>query len=178
MARGTLDHLRRQILRRLELSGGTQAELARAAGHSGPWLSMILRGRRGIQITEIDRIAAFLEVTPAALFEDPDLDPSLLPARDPVEVPSHASSSARTRSATAHSAARLQQLRQIIARHQQTIDRQQRTIDYVLSVLQPAVGALEQLAPMESARSADRGPATRRRTDRSGRDRSAGNGGR
>jgi transcriptional regulator with XRE-family HTH domain len=170
MARGTLDHLRRQILRRLKQSGATQGELAKAVGHSGGWLSMILRGQREIKFAEIDRIAAFLEVSPSALFEDPDLDSSVLQ-----EGTQHAAAPSDPRSALVADA-RLREQRAIIARQAQALDRHQRTIDDVLSFLQPAVRALAQLAPLESARPQDRRVAAGRRADQSKRTRSAGGG--
>jgi transcriptional regulator with XRE-family HTH domain len=169
--RGSLDHLRRQILLRLERSGATQTELAAAVGHTGSWLSMILRGQRGIQLPEIDRIAAFLEVSPSALFEDPDLDPSLL-------IGAEKNDAASKNRGTTEGAARLQQQREIIARQIQTIDQYARSIDYALSLIEPAVRALERLATVQPARATDRRAAPRRGADRSKRARSRAGGGR
>jgi len=171
--RGSLDHLRRQILLRLERSGATQTELAAAVGHTGSWLSMILRGQRGIQLPEIDRIAAFLEVSPSALFEDPDLDPSLL-----IGAEQNDAASKNRGTTTAEGAARLHQQRDIIARQLQTIDQYARSIDYALSLIEPAVRALERLATVQPARAKDRRAAPRRGADRSKRARSRAGGGR
>jgi transcriptional regulator with XRE-family HTH domain len=179
MARGTLDYLRQQILLRLERSGRSQADLAKAVGHSPSWLSMILTGKRALQIAEIDRIAQFLEAPPSALFEDPDLDPALL--LKPAEGAKKSAEGAKNAPpsiprAASYYEARLRNQREIIARYIHTIERQQRAIDAVAALLQPAVEALEQVAPIDTPHRADRHGATGRGADRSRRDRSAGAG--
>jgi len=132
----TIDRLRRQIQRLLKQRGATQAQLAAAVGHSAAWLSMILRGRRDIQISEIDKIAAFLEVTPARLLDDPDHEPILLRAILEEEAKTYGTPA--DPSGTTHPLIqRLQHQREIIARYAQTIARQQRTIAYVLSQIGP-----------------------------------------
>jgi transcriptional regulator with XRE-family HTH domain len=170
--RNTLDFLRRQITRRLALNGATQAQLARAVGHTSQWLSMILRGKRGIRIVEIDKIAAFLECPPAALFEDPDLDAALIldASRKAVQ---HGAPSAHARFSAHVAAQRLLQQREIITRLEHTIAHKQRTIDFFLGAVQPAIRVLEGLDPLESARAEDRRAPLRRSPHRSHRARTA-----
>jgi len=172
VARSTLDHLREQIRRRLKQKGLTQRQLAEAVGHSGPWLSMILRGRRGIQIPEIDAIAAYLEATPSALFDDPDYDPRLNEGSG--KAAQHGTSSP-TRFPTPRTDGRLiEQLREIITRQQQALDRQQHAIEHVLGhCLHPAIEFLGETVHQVSAAPGDRLEPVRRRGDRSKRPRSA-----
>jgi transcriptional regulator with XRE-family HTH domain len=43
--------------------------LARWCGHSGPWMSKILSGERGVQVEELGRIADFFGLTVSELFQ-------------------------------------------------------------------------------------------------------------
>lgn len=138
----------------------TRAELARTVGHSAQWLSMLLHGKRGIRLEDIDRIARVLEVTTAGLFEDPDLDPGLSqPYGTRPEVARHAKSSTRSSASTE---ARLREQSEIIARQHFTIEQQQRTLEEMLSYLRPIVASLERLVAVTPATREDsRGPETR-----------------
>lgn len=65
-----LTTLRIQIRQRLKQRQATQTALAQYVGRTDGWLSQVLAGKRSVRLPDLDRIAAFFNVTPAALFDD------------------------------------------------------------------------------------------------------------
>jgi hypothetical protein len=125
---------------------------------------MVLSGKRGIRMPEIDRIAAFFHVLPSALFDDPDLT---APRRDATGKDAR---HAQTRS-TSYAARRIKEQQELIRQQQQIIQNQQRGYDEALSYLEPLTDALVRIASVESAHPQDRRDLERPGKDRARRDR-------
>lgn len=68
----SLRHLRAQIALRLKERHLPQRALAQHVGKSNTWISQLLRGRRGLPLELLDRIAHFFDVDPSRLLEDPE----------------------------------------------------------------------------------------------------------
>ena len=67
--------LRRRVVGLMEARGFKAADLARAVGHTGPWATAFLKGRRDVPVKTAEQIARFLRVDTWQLFTDISDDP-------------------------------------------------------------------------------------------------------
>jgi hypothetical protein len=95
---------------------------------------MVLSGKRGIHLRDLDRIAVFLETTPAELIEDPELT-----------FPQDGAQSVRfDASAPAALEARIARQRRLIARQQAIIEHERARAADLIACVRAALDEFEQ----------------------------------
>ena len=178
---GSLDRLRRQVLRRLKEKGATQKELAAHLDITGGALSMMLgakgEARRGISIKILDDIGAFFNVPASVLLLDPESEGIASPP------PGGGGGSAHVETGLLARSAEVDRLRTLLAQRDLIIEQQQFVLDHhaenaahvIADVerLEDTIGALE---PAREARGGARkhvrtANLRKRRRVRSGRPR-------
>jgi transcriptional regulator with XRE-family HTH domain len=163
---GSLDRLRRQVLRRLKEKGATQKELAAHLKITGGALSMMLGAKgdpkRGISIEILDGIGAFFNVPASVLLLDPESEGI------PSPPPGGGGGSAHVETGLLARSAEVDRLRTLLAQKDLIIREQRFVLGHLAENAAHVNAEIERLedavSAMEPARAARGGARKRVRT--------------